>query len=327
METEFDPDFIEFLFTCFTSFILLIWIQIHPAQDIRRLLYIIKLVILKIIHLIGKCLLTVAEFFINQTGSLSNDEPIKIAGEDTQLNFLQLTLEDITILTNQLPFLATEEFEMARKWRNLSEEVTNLHIEYELGLKTSYTYLLLDPEISNNLPRRQNAIPLQEAWRTFIDSVFYVGKGSRSSRPFEHFYRAKEIYEEQNQDPNAPGTSRIINTYNNRYYRNIEPKIEHIISLWSKGRGPVIIRFSQDVMRHEALTREAIIIQTIGLENLIQEKAEQGYGPASQWEDSRIQRLGCYLLYLGFQVYLAEGEKEVLHVDLIQTRPKRPKTN
>ena len=124
METEFDHDFIEFLFTCFISFILLIWIQIHPAQDIRRLLYKIKLVIFKIIHLIGKCLLTVAEFFINQTGSSSNDEPIKIAGEDTQLNFLQLTLEDITILTNQLPFLATEEFEMARKWRNLSEEVT-----------------------------------------------------------------------------------------------------------------------------------------------------------------------------------------------------------
>ena len=155
METEFDPG--------------------DEWRDILRLLYIINL-LFKIIHLIGKCLMTVAEFFINQTGSSSNDEPIKIAGEDTQLNFLQLTLEDITILTNQLPFLATEEFEMARKWRNLSEEVTNLHIEYELGLKTSYTYLLLDPEISNNLPRRQYAIPLQEAWRTFIRSVFYVGR-------------------------------------------------------------------------------------------------------------------------------------------------------
>ena len=64
METEFDPG--------------------DEWRDILRLLYIINLVLFKIIHLIGKCLLTVAEFFINQTGSSSNDEPIKIAGEDTQ---------------------------------------------------------------------------------------------------------------------------------------------------------------------------------------------------------------------------------------------------
>ena len=80
METEFDPDIIEFLFTCAISFILLMWIQFGTAQDIRQML---KLIIIKVLNLIGKCLIVVGavgEFLINQTGSLetsSADASIK----------------------------------------------------------------------------------------------------------------------------------------------------------------------------------------------------------------------------------------------------------
>ena len=334
--------FTDFLTSVLMSFIFLVWIYNtkSPVQDVKKLIdctsSLLVIIIAEICDFLGILVEKVGWYLRRFKKRMSpylpspdevTNMPLMNVGDNRYPPLLSSTMEDVTILTRQLPFLAAEEWEMARRWRNLSEEEINLHIDFELGLKTSHTYLLLDPEVSNNMPRKQYAIPLQEAWRTWISSIFYVGKGSRSSRPFEHLYRAAEIYAER-QVPNedaAPGPSR--NTYRNRYYRNIDPKTERIISLWSRGRGPVIIRFSQDVMRQEALSRESIIIQSIGLENLIQEKYEQVYGPARQWENSRIQRLGCFLLYLGFQVYMAEGEKEVLHVDLIQTRPKRPKTN
>ena len=59
--------------------------------------------------------------------------------------------------------------------------------------KTSFTYLLLDPRISDNLPFRCENMDLIDVWRTFVRSIFYIGKGTRA-RPYEHLHEALEIW-------------------------------------------------------------------------------------------------------------------------------------
>ena len=51
---------------------------------------------------------------------------------------------------------------------------------------------MLDPRVSQNLPMSALRMVDQEAWRRFLSSIFYVGKGTRS-RPFSHLYEAVKI--------------------------------------------------------------------------------------------------------------------------------------
>ena len=205
METEFDPHFIEFLFT----FILLIWIHssIHPAQDIRLLLYIIKFVIIKVRNLIGKSLITVGEL-LRLTGNLlsSADAPIKIDIGDQC--FLNLTLGDVNLLISKLQSLAEEEEEMCSEWRHITEEAKTLLIQHEAWCRSNFNYVILCPFLSDNAPRKRFRISTQEAWCIFVRSIIYVGKGTRSSRPYEHIYKAADLYNEQ------------VNGLPHRNYRN-----------------------------------------------------------------------------------------------------------
>lgn len=51
-----------------------------------------------------------------------------------------------------------------RKWR-------------EGNNKSSFTYLLLDPRKTDNLPCRAELMDPKDAWETFLSAIFYVGKG------------------------------------------------------------------------------------------------------------------------------------------------------
>lgn len=72
--------------------------------------------------------------------------------------------------------IRTFEEHPTRKWR---EGVS----------KTSFNYLLLDPRISGNLPKRAVTMSDLEIWNCFLSSVFYVGKGKKA-RPYAHLYEA-----------------------------------------------------------------------------------------------------------------------------------------
>lgn len=71
-----------------------------------------------------------------------------------------------------------------KSWRTLEESI----VGHKSG--SSFTYLLLDPRISQNLPARADQFedPIQ-IWQTFIKSIFYVGKGTKS-RPNDHMNEA-----------------------------------------------------------------------------------------------------------------------------------------
>ncbi|XP_042895711.1 ankyrin repeat and LEM domain-containing protein 1 isoform X2 [Parasteatoda tepidariorum] len=55
--------------------------------------------------------------------------------------------------------------------------------------KCCFNYFLLDPRVTQNLPARHAQLTYQETFQTFIDAIFYVGKGTKG-RPYSHFWDA-----------------------------------------------------------------------------------------------------------------------------------------
>lgn len=94
--------------------------------------------------------------------------------------------------------------ETIKSWSTLEEDV----IFNKSG--SSFTYLLLDPRISKNLPARANKTknPI-EIWQTFISSIFYIGKGTKS-RPNDHMNEAFNFWIEKNNKEKSRKVCRIL---------------------------------------------------------------------------------------------------------------------
>ncbi|XP_063241826.1 ankyrin repeat and LEM domain-containing protein 1-like isoform X2 [Bacillus rossius redtenbacheri] len=157
-------------------------------------------------------------------------------------------------------------------------------------LKTSFTYLLLDPRVSRNLPRRGETLSRQEQWSAFLSAVFYVGKGTRA-RPYAHLYEAVAAWKKPRPHVNS--------------------KVRLILDVWRQDLGVVCLHIFQTVIPAEAFTREAAMIDAIGLRNLRNCKRGEYYGVASTWTKTQQQQLGSYLLYRALQMFLIEGERQV----------------
>jgi len=73
---------------------------------------------------------------------------------------------------------------LLKTWSTLEKDI----ISNQSG--SSFTYLLLDPRITKNLPARVDLINNSfEIWKIFINSIFYIGKGT-NSRPNDHIREA-----------------------------------------------------------------------------------------------------------------------------------------
>ncbi|XP_067872175.1 ankyrin repeat and LEM domain-containing protein 1 [Heterodontus francisci] len=181
-----------------------------------------------------------------------------------------------------------QQFDQAdqnRKWR-------------EGLLKSSFNYLLLDPRVSKNLPARCHALSSAECFRTFVSSIFYVGKGKRS-RPYCHLYEALTHFKNNNNQVGA--------------------KLKHILDIWESGQGVISLHCFQNVIPVEAYTREACMVDALGLQMLTNKKRGDYYGVAATWSLKRRRRLGIHMLRRALQIFLAEGERQLRPAD-IRTR-------
>ncbi|XP_065714618.2 ankyrin repeat and LEM domain-containing protein 1 isoform X2 [Patagioenas fasciata] len=111
-------------------------------------------------------------------------------------------------------------------------------------LKSSFNYLLLDPRITQNLPLRSHQLSPAECFRTFVKSIFYVGKGTRA-RPYRHFTEALSQH--------RAGTQRGC------------PKVRRILEIWASGHGVVSVLCFQNCVPAEAYTRESCIVEALGI--------------------------------------------------------------
>uniref|UniRef100_A0A3P9NNK7 Zgc:85936 n=1 Tax=Poecilia reticulata TaxID=8081 RepID=A0A3P9NNK7_POERE len=164
-------------------------------------------------------------------------------------------------------------------------------------IKSSFNYLLLDPRVTKNLPFRSHTMTPQECFQTFIHAIFYVGKGKRS-RPYSHLYEALEYYRGEK--------------------TKLCPKVQHILQVWTAGQGVISLHCFQNVIPVEAYTREACMVEAIGLKMLTNQKRGDFYGVVSNWELKRKRELGIHLLYRAMQIFLAEGERQLRPADIRQ---------
>lgn len=211
-------------------------------------------------------------------------------------------------------------------------------------LKTSFIYLLIDPRVSDNLSLAHKNMTKQEVWRKFLDSIFYVGKGKRS-RPYAHLYDAIKLYSLENEMLARRLTNRrnqVVERcvlYSNTTEKNAmlklskqrvqqktsrnvtkfhdSKKLNKIIEIWKSDMGVVCLHIFHNVLPVDAMTREAAIIDAIGLHNLTNLKKGDYYGLPATWKMRTKKNLGIGLLHKALHVYLAEGESQLMPLDLI----------
>ncbi|KAB5530604.1 hypothetical protein PHYPO_G00131240 [Pangasianodon hypophthalmus] len=164
-------------------------------------------------------------------------------------------------------------------------------------IKSSFNYLLLDPRVTKNLPYRSQSMTLHECFQTFISSIFYVGKGKRS-RPYSHLYEALEYFR------------------GDKSSKKLCLKVQHILQVWNCGHGVISLHCFQNVIPVEAYTREACMVDAIGLKMLTNQKRGDYYGMVSTWPAKRQRELGAHLLYRAMQIFLAEGERQLRPADI-----------
>ncbi|XP_075981383.1 uncharacterized protein LOC142980009 [Anticarsia gemmatalis] len=162
--------------------------------------------------------------------------------------------------------------------------------------KTSFTYLLLDPRLTDNLPAKAGKQNQHFNWTTFVNSIFYVGKGKRS-RPYSHLYQALTLWKKDFK------TSR-------------DKKVQHILDIWSDKVGVVCLHIFQNVIPAEAYTYEASMIDALGLTSLKNLKVGNYYGVVASWPLKERRMLGLYLLYKAMLIFLSEGERQLRPEDL-----------
>ncbi|XP_053324183.1 ankyrin repeat and LEM domain-containing protein 1 [Spea bombifrons] len=181
--------------------------------------------------------------------------------------------------------MLSQEFDKPDKTRKWREGV----------LKSSFNYLLMDPRVTQNLPARYHSLSENECFRTFIGSVFYVGKGKRS-RPYCHLYEALTHYNDSN--------------------KQACPKVQHIVDIWKSGLGVISLHCFQNTIPVEAYTREACMVDAIGLKMLTNQKKGVYYGQVQSWPPARQRHLGVFMLHRAMQIFLAEGERQLRPPDI-----------
>lgn len=329
-------------------------------------------------------------------------------------------------------------------------------------VKSCFNYLLLDPDVTQNLPLRARALGEQEAFTVFLSAVFYIGKGKRS-RPFFHLHEALthlqdssiqnltsdigpvsnakstteansdqslvkvishvkseseanfhshsrlETVPEQNyhreaifhrksssehlpclnsadmttscltaalktrhclntDNVTAPefrshtvtSHSQTIKTFNkfslspvattnhkdvdmvveklnaltvappeleapskntfHRKHKTVGRKVRQILDIWSSGHGVISLHCFQNVIPVEAYTREACMVDALGLNHLTNIRRGDYYGVACSWPVCRRRAVGALLLWKAFQIFLCEGERQIRPSDIRRRR-------
>ncbi|XP_043646255.1 uncharacterized protein LOC122615293 [Drosophila teissieri] len=195
-------------------------------------------------------------------------------------------------------------------------------------LKQSFIYMLIDPRISQNLPGESAFLEKFGAWQRFLDSIFYVGKG-KSSRPYAHLYDAMRQHTRLHQKREKDKTNRErvggFRTMQPDVFRSPPPgdgkmgsrKLERILDIWQHGSGVVCLHVFHNILPIDAYTREASIIDALGLNHLTNIKRGDYYGPAQSWTMKQKKQLGIGLLLKAMHIYLAEGESQLSPSDLL----------
>lgn len=93
-------------------------------------------------------------------------------------------------------------------------------------------------------------------------------------------------------------------------------KLDRIIEIWRTNRGVICLPVFHNIMPVEAYTREASIIDCLGVTNLTNIKRGDYYGASKNWAMRQRKQLGVLLLYKALNVFIAEGESQLRPDDI-----------
>jgi len=193
-------------------------------------------------------------------------------------------------------------------------------------LKQSFIYMLIDPRISRNLPGERAFLDPLCIWSRFLDAIFYVGKG-KCSRPYAHLYDAMRQHTRAHQQQPKEKREKVKRCLlMPELFKSPPPpgsgpagskKLQRILDIWQHGSGVVCLHVFHNILPTDAYTREASIIDALGLAHLTNLKRGDYYGPAQIWTMKQKKHLGIALLHKAMHIYLAEGESQLSPSDLI----------
>lgn len=157
-----------------------------------------------------------------------------------------------------------------------------------------FNYVLLDPRVTNKLSERASQLHKMDVWYTFLRSIFYVGKG-KALRPLVHLKQAKQVLQSNHEITLAK-----------------DPKLALIVSIWKAERGVLLLPAFPGISSHDAQTREASMIDALGMNHLANRRLGVYWGPAKD-KFTRKQRkyMGIALLYKLMLRFLATDEREL----------------
>ncbi|NXS45388.1 ANKL1 protein, partial [Balaeniceps rex] len=193
--------------------------------------------------------------------------------------------------TGCVPDCAQDELALARQF-----DRPNRSRHWREGLvKSSFNYLLLDPRTTQNLPLRSHRLSSAECFRTFVNAIFYVGKGTRA-RPYCHLAEALSQH--------RAGTQKGC------------PKVRRILEIWASGQGVISVHCFQSTIPAEAYTREGCLVEALGLQTITNQRKGNCHGVAASWPAERRRRLGVHMLHRAMRIFLAEGERQLRPADI-----------
>lgn len=100
-------------------------------------------------------------------------------------------------------------------------------------------------------------------------------------------------------------------------------KLQHILSVWNAGLGVISLHVYQSIVACEAYTREAAMIDALGLDHLTNGRRGEYYGAAKRWDLGRKRAYGSFLLKKALDVLMVEGERQIKPGNLKSGRKKR----
>lgn len=160
--------------------------------------------------------------------------------------------------------------------------------------KAHFNYLLLDPRVAEGVLGEEGGGHGLGAFQAFVESVFYVGKG-KNARSLQHLRDAKDYKLTQ---------------------RKRSEKLQCILDIWSSGHGVMSLHLFNNTTAQEAFTREACMIEAIGLNMLTNIQKGHAHGEVAGWPLPRRRHFGVYLLFKAFRAFLLDPPPQIYQGDL-----------
>lgn len=226
--------------------------------------------------------------------ALSTDTSISSAVDQVIRSPAKPLEQKLPLHPAEINLLVDGKFDFA-EGRRLEKELVNFFPAN--GCKSYFNYLLVDPRISLG-EGRTSTVPSMDSkfdcrmFLNFVKGIFYIGKG-HGKRPLMHLYEAAFQSRKRNErkKPNA--------------------KCSRILDIWAEKWGVVSLHCFQNVSSDEALARECLMIEALGLSNLSNIQIGQNKVKLLRWTEGKKRTAGSYLLFKAYWIFCVEGQNQI----------------